>query len=361
MSKQKLKAHSPSFEDQQIDRALEIKDGLGRTFINPEFRRRPVSGIRCSNGQLFRTTLLAAFCLAAGTGFFSSVAAAEIIHFGFEEGPNPLNLDGPLNGMRVSGSPPVISRDFARSGSHSMKTQLNRLKSPTPYRMESTLNVGCNVFCFDSNKRAATRDYWIGFSVRMKAPYKRDKNLYPNQAIFQMHNAPPAGQGYPWWGNTQPLMIHAFPLNDTTGYFRVYAGGGGQTGLTQGDKLSVNVLIKDVSRYTTDKWVDFVIHAKFTSDSAGFLRIWIDGIQEINYSGPLDHVGNGPPYPKLGLYMGAWREANVDETDPVVERTLYHDDFKIAWGPGAGYDSVAPGNIPPSPLLAPSDLRVLEN
>lgn len=297
----------------------------------------------------------------------ANAASYELLHFGFEDGQNPTapsgyRFTGPMGGMNISGSPPVITSEISRSGSRSMKTQLNRLTSPVSYRMEATLNEVCSRFCFDHSRGAETQDYWIGFSVRMKDPYGKDAKLLYTQMIFQVHSSPPPGEDYPWDGGGWPIVIDARPRTDSSGVFRIIVGGGG-IGSPEGPDQSYIRFNGEVGSYVTDQWLDFVIHAKWTNDAAGFMRIWIDGVKVVDITGPTYHTNMGPPYPKMGLYI-AWKDRNMD--DPVYEKTLYHDDFKIAWGDGAGYSTVAPGGSgsgggedpPPVKLPVMQNLRI---
>lgn len=127
----------------------------------------------------------------------------------------------------------------------------------------------------------------------------------------------------------------------------------------------IALIKRGIGRYIADEWTDFVIHTRFTPDSAGFTKIWINGVLEVDYKGPTEAYLQGRPFPKFGLYMGSWSRRTQPPLDPdVLGRTAYHDDFKIAWGPGAGYDTVAPGGGSPEPNPddpTPAKLPVMQN
>ncbi len=348
-----------------------MDDGFHRDFGVLRYKKCVASEAEYLMHQRSRATFLAALCIAAGIACFSSGAGADVLNFSFEPGnPNPIGLTGPLNGLNYhsNATEAELSTEQARVGTRSIKTYLNRLTSSVSYRAETVLNVNHSIFHFDSHRGAATQDYWLGISVRMKAPYGKDKNFQWTQNIFNFHNAPP--QPFPtptgtitrWNGNSQPFSIDLEPLSDTHGVVRISVGGGGLTGFC--DPIDcprkMAVVIRPVE-YVADQWHDIVMHLKMTPDSAGFWRMWWDGVKVLDYSGPVDHVGNGHPYPKFGLYIG-WKDRQMD--DPVYEKTLYHDEFKVAWGAGVGYDDVAPGagqpTNPKDPPLAPTGLKVVE-
>jgi hypothetical protein len=51
-------------------------------------------------------------------------------------------------------------------------------------------------------------------------------------------------------------------------------------------------------------WHDIRVHARWTSQATGFLHVWVDGVERVNYSGPTRTVGNEYVYFKHGLYRG---------------------------------------------------------
>ncbi len=110
---------------------------------------------------------------------------------------------------------------------------------------------------------------------------------------------------------------------------------GSQNKSTNADQFSANI-----ASYATNKWVDFVIQTRMDSSSAGFTKIWVDGKLVLNYSGTNNFRGHGAPYPKFGMYNG-WRSRNIPN-EPVTKRTLFHDEYRVAWGSAGSYNAVAP-------------------
>jgi len=99
-------------------------------------------------------------------------------------------------------------------------------------------------------------------------------------------------------------------------------------------------LAKDMSPLK-GKWLDFVMHAKWTGQQGGFLKLWMkvhdnNYLQMINYQGPTwwDDEGHGP-YFKMGLNMGepGWQGPQA--------RTLYTDEYRLGGGSSC-FNEVAP-------------------
>jgi enterochelin esterase-like enzyme len=90
------------------------------------------------------------------------------------------------------------------------------------------------------------------------------------------------------------------------------------------------------------KWIDFVMHAKWTGDKDGFCKLWMK-VHDNNYFQKMDYAGrtwwndeDKGPYFKLGAYMGepGWKGP--------AERTLYTDEYRLG-DENSSFDEVAPG------------------
>jgi hypothetical protein len=92
-------------------------------------------------------------------------------------------------------------------------------------------------------------------------------------------------------------------------------------------------------------WVDFVMHAKWTGDPDGFLRLWIK-VGSGKYELKVDHKGTtywndegAGPYFKMGIYKG----------DPgwggPAPRSVYTDEWRLG-DETARFPDVAPGRDP---------------
>jgi hypothetical protein len=235
-------------------------------------------------------------------------------------------------GFNCSGNCPEISSDFARSGKLSMKTFVDRFNSPTMYRTEVAHTTKMEV-----NKGAETQDYWMGFSLYIPAPYPvLKKPVY--EIVFQFHSSPVDDNWTGYGGYNPNLAFRLSPESDSTGSIIFNIKGSDKPYPQLPDNRPKDVFEKTIVSYQTGKWYDFVIHTRLDSKE-GFTKVWFQGGQIVDYYGPNYYAGHGKCYLKFGLYNG-WRERNIDE--PVTTRTLYHDEFRFAWGEGADYDMICP-------------------
>jgi len=76
------------------------------------------------------------------------------------------------------------------------------------------------------------------------------------------------------------------------------------------------------------RWMEWVIHTRWSSTDDGRLRVWLDGELVSDDKGPNAHRDLTGPYLKAGVYAPSWgyegTEANIQE------RTLIFDDIEMA-------------------------------
>ncbi|KJH70052.1 polysaccharide lyase [Aliterella atlantica] len=89
------------------------------------------------------------------------------------------------------------------------------------------------------------------------------------------------------------------------------------------------------------KWVDFVMHVKWTGNKDGFLKLWTrtggdEYSQDVDYKGRTywNDEGEGPNF-KMGLYKG---DPNFKGPAP---RQLYTDEYRMG-DAGSSFEEVAP-------------------
>jgi hypothetical protein len=101
------------------------------------------------------------------------------------------------------------------------------------------------------------------------------------------------------------------------------------------------VVAEDVARLK-GKWLDFVMHARWTGDEDGRFKLWLkvddnNYLQKVDYEGPVwwNDEDTGP-YFKMGAYTGepGWKGP--------AERTVYTDEYRLGDGESS-FDEVAPG------------------
>jgi hypothetical protein len=49
-----------------------------------------------------------------------------------------------------------------------------------------------------------------------------------------------------------------------------------------------------------NRWVNFEIHVQWSTRDSGFFRVYVDGVQKVDYWGPTYY--SGEPYLKYGVY-----------------------------------------------------------
>lgn len=85
------------------------------------------------------------------------------------------------------------------------------------------------------------------------------------------------------------------------------------------------------------RWVDFFVDVKFVaSGNGGWLRIWKDGVQEVDYSGPLGYPDKETsPYFKNGIYKWPWNKNEVPpQKTPSTQHDLWIGPIEMWWEQG---------------------------
>ena len=100
---------------------------------------------------------------------------------------------------------------------------------------------------------------------------------------------------------------------------------------------------------STDKWTDWVFRIKWAYDDSGILQIWKNGVLVATRNGGNTYNDIKGPWFKMGIYKSLWNARKFDLDSPITERTLYHDELRVARG-SDGYNLVAPGPRVPNPV-----------
>jgi hypothetical protein len=219
--------------------------------------------------------------------------------FDFESGKFNLNC---------SGNCPVISDKYSRSGRYAMESTISD-SSANVRRTEAVIPGKEKLMEYD-------RDYWIGFSIYLPEGWRAPHAM---EILAQIHRKPDPGVT-----NTQP----PFALYSGSGLWKVTSQGWGDK-----EDWFLNCIYDDVGR-----WVDFVVHYKPSFTSTGVLQVWKDGALVADRKGPNTAEDRLGPYFKLGIYKGRYK---------APEKTVYHDNFRVASGPDVGYSDVASSEAGP--------------
>lgn len=215
--------------------------------------------------------------------------------------------------FRCSGNCPKITTEFAREGTSSLRSYINRYNSKESYRTEITFQGGID----GRQKMVYNRDYWVGFSTLFPQNWKHSGTT---EIVAQVHTTQEGGV---------PLAIRA-----GKGYWQVLSRGN-RTKMTTYD---LNSVYDDLGR-----WVDWVVRYKPSYRSEGVLKVWKDGELVVNQIGrPTAFKAEVGPYFKFGMYL-SWRDRDCCDDMPPGKK-VYHDALRIASGPNVKFRDVAPRN-----------------
>jgi len=99
------------------------------------------------------------------------------------------------------------------------------------------------------------------------------------------------------------------------------------------------------------RWVDWVIHAKYSIEEDGIIEIWRDGQKVATHKGPNYYLNPGTSSAefKLGPYKWAWSNNPVPSGHNADVRVMYVDEVRMG-DANSNYNEVAPGGTVPAPF-----------
>jgi Polysaccharide lyase/Bacterial Ig domain len=195
-----------------------------------------------------------------------------------------------------------------------------------------------------------------------------------------------------WYGFSFYLPSNGFPadraaiLGQIVCWHSAYPSTDKSIALSHGDSgsLSLNCYYGDptASPYTTtntgsvplwsagqtaakrDRWHDLVVYVKWSNNSTGVVKAWLDDAPEASPTGSVTgiKVGNGAwtgpnsmvhgAYVKWGMYL--WPYANTPNLFPGEVRTMWFDEVRYLVGnPAGAFAAVKPTVATPPPNVAP--------
>lgn len=178
------------------------------------------------------------------------------------------------------------------------------------------------------------QERWYGERILVPGDWVVDP-ARGNDIVMQWHAIP--GN----WRATYPNL--AISIGNTNWFIR-QSFGSAQTKPTR-------TTCKLVDPVQPGSWVSWVIHAKWSPDTDGLLRIWKDGTLVVDLKGPNVYSTIGveyTPYLKTGIYHPEWhltkdnmREAFDKEKSTTTNKIIYATDIKIG-DARAQYKDVVP-------------------
>ena len=171
--------------------------------------------------------------------------------------------------------------------------------------------------------------YWYGWSMQL--PDNFDHRSH-STTVMQLVSLTPRRTGeLPCGGNGSFLRI------DAKGRLVFHLQHAGEGAVSKCDEF---VILDDIAK-AKGRWIDFVMHAKWTGDDNGVVELWAK-VHDNNFIQRVGHRGRtwwndedkGPIF-KLGMQIGA-----SDAGGP-TEMTLYTDEFRLG-DSTSSFDEVAP-------------------
>ena len=174
------------------------------------------------------------------------------------------------------------------------------------------------------------KERWFGFSVYLPEDWKTI--TFPGSDIlFQIHERPDRELGEDWRSPPLYLRVDGDKMewrirwdskefskgNEAEGTATVYSG----------------PLVKG-------KWVDWVVHVRWSYQQDGLVEVWRDGKKETTHRGPNCYNDQREMYLKIGNYHTG--SPGKLWPDGLKQRVSYFDEVRMG-GPQATYADVAPG------------------
>jgi hypothetical protein len=208
-----------------------------------------------------------------------------------------------------------------RAGTHAFKHWISRQGERSELAMSKTKIGG---------------EYWYGWSMFLPADFDHTGS---RSIVMQLATFPTPRNGrFPLSANGSYMSV------DGDGRLRFHLQRKGEDKDMVGESFT---LLEDIAK-VKGCWLDFVMHAKWTGQPDGFLRLWLRAGDEA-YAQKLDWKGrtfwddeDKGPYFKMGLYTGdpGWKGS--------PERTLYTDEYRLG-DAQSSFEEVAPPSNPTKP------------
>jgi hypothetical protein len=206
----------------------------------------------------------------------------------------------------------TISRDVYDSPPDSIRIELRVGDLTNDYNIFKPRWASRNEIMLSVNDKAR-----IGESRFYKWSFYLDENTdwAKVQSVFgQIHPGPEADNNTGGW----PIFAQYFNEGDLNISWRGHDKDS-PIPTTQGTYILPNVQPK--------KWYRYGLEVRYALNETGYVRLWIDGKQVVDYMGPFGHA-KGRHYLKIGFYDGD----NSFPKYPKQDRVVYFDDLDYGHG-----------------------------
>jgi hypothetical protein len=253
---------------------------------------RSVKGIKCL------CLFIAFFLMGANTLFAQTTPRQNLLLESTFEGAN--YLSGWYNTQHCCTYSVQQTAEQVKAGSNALRMEVRSTDAQTSGSIRSEITL-------DSDP--LNQDRWYGFSLYLKDWVDDDAG----EVVYQWH---------PDNSNGSAAMA-------------LLTNGGRFTYVTNNNGTTSNNTYTDLGPVISNRWVDFVIHIRWATDSTGLLQVWMNGNQLINRSAVKTAALTS--YFKLGIDKFGW----LSQASPVTQRVSYYDEVRIG-NASATYNDVAP-------------------
>lgn len=174
---------------------------------------------------------------------------------------------------------------------------------------------------------------WYGFSIFLPRDYKRDPTP---EIVTQWHASPDRDDGEVWRSPPLALLTEdgRWRVNRRWDADRIM-----KRSKPDGSKS------KNLGKYETGLWTDWVFHVKWSWESDGVLEVWKNGKKVIHYEGPIGYNDRRGVYFKTGIYKWVWKMTPERDHSTTTKRVIYVDEVRIG-NENATYQDVVRAVVP---------------
>jgi hypothetical protein len=153
----------------------------------------------------------------------------------------------------------------------------------------------------DARDRPALKsEKWYRFNILLPGDFPIEDNRL---VLAQWHGADK------WWigeHNRNPVLSFRF----INGIFSIKLVHSSKRIIWNVDDIPSEKIFK-TKDFTLNRWHDFVIDAKWTYEDDGFINIWWNNIQIVQYKGPVGYNDNVGPHFQFGVYRDSTSKTYV--------------------------------------------------
>ena len=204
--------------------------------------------------------------------------------------------------------------NIKREGVSSGRFQLNKNDPDIAYSKRAEMS---------QRKEIVQPEGWYGFSNFFPSSYTSDPTP---EIVAQWHDLPDFGEETDR-SNSNSIMVENGKLIWQVRW---------DTRFLMPDNIPeglLNIVIGDVPK---NKWIDWVVHIKYSHTNTGILEVWMDGEKVIDRQNmPNSYNDKAYPFFKFGIYKWKWGTATS-------QRVIYYDEVRVG-DENSSYDKVNPG------------------